>query len=211
MNNEEDVHAAKIYFQETNQKIIQMSNYIINIAGFTFALLGVIVTVFGNQYFHVYPLQKGYIFMLAAFLCSLTLGMWRWFTHIIDNDIAALYPNMIFYEDIISLEIKGPTHKHLETIPNINKIILENITPNERREKLEKLFLKRRMGSRGHGELDWIAFILLIIIIAISIIYTAFWDMTRPFSYFNVIGLYLGQLLGLFFWLWGRFISQKDN
>jgi hypothetical protein len=196
--------AAKIFYQEASQLRIHWSEYIYNLMGYTFAFIGAIM-LFGAAYYSTTNANPKYIVMIAATLCSITIGLWRWLTHYIDNQIVKLYPNMILYEDIIAseAEIEGPTHAYLETeIPG-----LEDVNEGNKQEAINALVATNRMGFRGHRALDIAAFILIAISIAIPKIVIS--EIAKPVPPWGYIIWILLPWLGLFFLVIGMCIGQK--
>jgi hypothetical protein len=195
--------AAKIFYQEASQLRIHWSEYIYNVMGYTFAFLGVII-LFGSTYYSTQNANTGYIVVIAAGLCSIALGLWRWLTHYIDNQIVKLYPKMILYEDIIASgsAIEGPTYAYLKNeIPN-----LQHVPEVNKQKAIKALVDNNMMGFRGHRALDYMAVILIVISIVISEIFIS--EIAIPGHPWGYIILILLPVLGFLSWVRGVCIGQ---
>lgn len=143
--------------------------------------------------------QPSYI-VLAAGLSAILLGVWRVYTHEIDDYIAALYPDFLLYESILSVPYDHGTSRYLiKAVPNVRLILLDNeLTPEQKLKGITALAELRRVGTRGHFRID---FFTLVIIFAMFEVGLLSLSKLPPlpwlaFAYFFLI--YIGVFLTLF-------------
>lgn len=200
---------AGVLLQSTQRLRTHWSSVITTHIGYTLMVNVAIWSYFLKSYIdsltvssEVYP---SYI-VLAAALSSMTLGMWRLYTHYIDNHIAGLYPDFILYESILSVPSDRGTSGYLvRAVPIVDLLLLDKDLTNEQKlEGISTLVKSKRIGRRGHLTIDVLTLVVLIGMSAISL------SLRSELQSSLAVGCFTGIYIGLSFTLFGLFFYQKN-
>lgn len=114
--------------------------------------------------------QYTLLFSLSA-LTSIILGLWRLYTHYIDNSIANLYPDFLKCEYTIGLSNKEGTMNYLKReLSNTEKILdSEKLTFKEKLDFISELIKIKRIGTRGHLPIDLFSLSIQIVLMSMAI------------------------------------------
>ncbi|MFX0199357.1 MAG: hypothetical protein ACFFCW_24805 [Candidatus Hodarchaeota archaeon] len=145
--------------------------------------------------------------IIACALSSILLGLWRLYTHYIDNHIAGLYPDFVLFEGVMSLPSELGTSGYLSREnPRLAHILEGEKYPlGKKVEILREIVKSKQIGKRGHGGIDIFVFIALLIMTILAVVTTY-----KTPSFLNALCL-LGVLGGHFFFYWGAFLYQRKS
>jgi len=141
----------------------------------------------------------------AGALSSLVIGLWRYWSRRVDNDLVRLYPAIYLSERLLLppevCTISPPT----KTAPLTSTMIAGGIE--------YRPFPNKDFGGRGHGCLDWTGTVLIFLFAVSSVLVAASLgvitlpcvDPREPATF-----LLLGNLAGLALVAWGYF-SWKEK
>lgn len=143
---------------------------------------------------------------LAAALSAITLGMWRLYTHHIDNHIAGLYPDFLLYEGILSVPSDHGTSGYLiRAVPRVNLIFSDkDLTIEQKLEGISTLVKLKRIGRRGHLAIDLFTLVVLLGMFAVSL------SLRSASQSSLAIACFTGICIGFLFILIGLFYYQRD-
>lgn len=138
-------------------------------------------------------------------LTSLIFGLWRLYTHYIDNAIANLYPGFLNCEYNMGLDIDEGMMAYLtRELKNARHILTDKKISHKKKIKLLKYFVEaKRIGTRRHLPID-----ITILIVQLILISVVIFMVYNQINTLNLILLSIG-LLGLFLTILGMFRFQK--
>ncbi len=110
--------------------------------------------------------------MIAATISSVTLVIWRVYTHYVNDDhISVLYPELVYYESVLHGDSDYGTMGYLKKSPLSGIItkpeghtfitIFSESDANQRAKAIKYLVNKKCLGLRGHLPSDIITFIVI--------------------------------------------------
>lgn len=96
------------------------------------------------------------LFFFGAGLSTLLLAVWRYHARGLDNQIAALYADLVFYEANCGSPSRLGTRGYLRReLPDLDDALAEgNLNPEQQSRVLQRLWRTRCLGNRGHARLD---------------------------------------------------------
>jgi len=198
MQNDISSENARALLQSTQQLRIHWSSVIVNLINYVILLNIGIWTIFGKGYIDSLDCpghKKPLYIVLASFLSSLSLLLWRLYTHYLDYNITRLYPDFLFYERALNIPSDYGTGRYLKEL--ISKIdhSLPMSELKYRKTLIAELIEKRHSGSRGHWLLDLIAaaFAALLAYVTYKVICFSWLQMIRfpQLSDFNHLIFYI--------------------
>ncbi len=107
---------------------------------------------------------------VAAAISSFMLGLWRLYTRHIDNHIAQLYPELLFYEGLLGVPSEYSTSRYLmKAVGRVDRILSlpdEGLTRDKKREGITKLVESKHIGRRAHKWLDHGVLLAIVVMFA---------------------------------------------
>ncbi|MCK4403249.1 MAG: hypothetical protein KAV98_05740 [Dehalococcoidia bacterium] len=200
---------ARALLQSTQQLRTHWSSVITTHIGYAIMINVAIWSYFLKSYIDSLAVpskaQPLYI-VLAAAISAITLGVWRLYTHNIDNHIAGLYPDFLLYEGILSVPSDHGTSGYLiRAVPKVDLIFLDNdLTTEQKLEGISTLVKSKRIGRRGHLAID------LFTLVALLGMFIASLSLRSELQSLLAIPCFIGILVGLLFILFGLFSYQRN-
>jgi len=215
MQNDISPENARALLQSTQQLRTHWSGVIVNLINYVIVLNVGIWTIFGKGYIDSLATpcnkQPSYI-VLAAFLSSLSLFLWRLYTHYLDNQIAELYPDFLLYEEVLGVPYGHGTKEYLsKNVPFLEEHVFLNhhLKSDEKLDVVKKLIEKKRVGCRGHNVIDIIALAAIFLMLVSSVIF-GFNSINKVLFRFD-IAYYVFIIIGtIILWLCYLCYFQKD-
>ena len=104
--------------------------------------------------------------LLGGAISAFFLGIWRIYSRGVDNVLAGLYPSFLFCEDRMNIPREYGTSAYLRRdVPHVGSILNgEGISRDEARSIIRHLVNAKKIGNRGHFQLDCIALGVILII-----------------------------------------------
>ena len=165
--------------QSTQQLRTHWSGVIVNLINYVILLNIGIWSYFGKAYIDSLDVscnaQPLYI-VIASFLSSISLLLWRLYTHYLDHQIARLYPDFLFYEEELSVPYDYGIRKYLiKNVPNLKCVFLDNhLKFQEKLEAISILVEKKRIGNRGHKKFNVGVLVLMFAMLVLSVLFAIF-------------------------------------
>lgn len=172
---------ARFFYRDLSERNNQMLVSINQFNYFTIVLLGGIWTIVSK-----YVIDDPTSLTVVGIALNISIGiilLWRFLVHQIDNDIAKNYPRMIFYEHALTGFESTPTEQSMfynltENFPRWKEIAAVS-TWNEQYRAFNILSKKKKLGERGHQNLDKIAiwvsgFLLFLDFVIASILFQSY-------------------------------------
>jgi len=140
--------------------------------------------------------------IMAAGISSVILLLWRLYVRYLDNQISAIYPEILRYEKCLGVSADDGTSKYLAESNKILKAVLPELGQTQQIELVRQLVHDGHIGRRGTqfiGYLVIIAFILFVGSITVDVI---FLNVNQQFEgLFNIcdinrLPIILSKLLG---------------
>jgi len=170
----EDVRAL---LNSAQQQRLHWARTITMLIGFVVVLNAGLWSYFLIEYIKVDGALPSYILVPSA-VSVITLGLWRIYTRYIDNHIASLYPELVYYEARLSVPPEmGISGYLIRNVPHIEAIIKRAVPPDKKREAIACLVKRNRVGSRGHDKIErtTLGFITITLIASILSLWRV-WD-----------------------------------
>jgi hypothetical protein len=113
------------------------------------------------------PFAFSYI-IFAAGLSALVLGVWRYYVHEHDNAIANVYPDILFYEQILNVPHDMGIRKYLSEGNSNFQTYLLGLCPEQELEAVKNLVKTKSIGRRGH--LKWNLWVFFFDVVFVGLI-----------------------------------------
>lgn len=200
---------ARAFLQSTQELRTHWSGVITTHLGYAVVVNAAIWSYFLKSYIDSLAsgsqAQPSYV-VLAAALSALLLGLWRLYTHHVDNHIAGLYPDFLLCEAALSV---GPGHGTsgylMRAVPRVDLILSnEGLTPKQKMEGISTLVKSRRIGRRGHLSMDVLVLVTVLGMLAAGL------SLLSELSCYVAIGCIVGISIGLLLVLFGLFLYQRN-
>jgi hypothetical protein len=180
----------------TQQQRLHWSTMITTLMGFTAVINVGIWSYFLSEYINVAGGLPSYI-LIGSAVSSVTLGLWRIYSRYIDNQIAALYPELVLYEARMTAPLDLGTSGYLvRNVPNLKPIFEAKLTEEKRSKAIAMLVESKSIGNRGHKVLD-LATLSVVIILFIGTL-LSLWRVSflmNPIYIICLIGIVSGLVL----------------
>lgn len=197
---------ARALLQSTQQLRTHWSGVITSHIGYAIILNVAIWSFFLKSYTESprVEAQLSYIAAAAA-LSAISVGLWRLYTHYLDHQIAGLYPDLILYEESLSVPPSHGTLGYLKkNVPGLADVFSEkSLNAKKQSETVSGLVEKKRIGHRGHLWLDLFALGIIFIMFRASRFVA-----TNPKSVFRVSDIPI--IIGFFSAVFGMVSFQKN-
>lgn len=169
-NTEAQNNNIRVLYHEVQQDRRQLSRTIVRSTGWVIAINVAIWAFFAKEYIDTLAFEgparqlawRAWYLFAAVLLCSLVVIFWRWYTHFLDNRLVNLYPELLDYEIRLNPSGGGSLWTHLE------RCLFKRCTEQQKKElrnraAIHSLVDARRVGWRGHGTVDIIAGVYLVL------------------------------------------------
>ena len=173
---------ARVLLQVREQLNHQHSGRITNLLGFTIVANAAIWGFFAQSFvkFIDDPTKVFSSFLIAGALSAITMGIWRWYVRVIDDQTACFYPEIMRYEIRLCVLPDEGIRGYLSRVnPNIKKALSRtDLTDDQKLVVVRDLVKAKRIGTRGlrlwRIDLDttiWLLILgLLVVDVSLSII-----------------------------------------
>ena len=100
---------------------------------------------------------------LAVALSAVLLGLWRLYTHCIDNHIAGLYPDFLDCEKALAIQPNRGTGGYLvRAVPRVGQILSSSeLNSDQKVAAISYLVEKKKIGRRGHLAIDLVVCLIV--------------------------------------------------
>jgi hypothetical protein len=144
---------------------------------------------------------------VASALSSIAIMLWRLYTRYVDNYIAGLYPDFLFFEGVLSTPTTSGTSRYLmKAVPIVSRILTNSgLTPEQKLKGISRLVSLKHIGRRGHFWLDFCS-LMLILIMAVASAVVLRSQFQQPIA----ITCFVGIGVGLIFTLFEFFYYQRE-
>lgn len=196
---EENLENIRVLYQTVQQRRTHLSGVIVNLIGFTITANALIWSVLGQAFIKSQEnnVENGLRYLFAAaFISSITVILWRWYTHYLDKEVMKdVYPSIAFYEAklIIPDDLSswaGVVNKAIKKEKNhtiYTQAML--LSPDQRKIAVQHLIEQNCYGCRGHNAIDIIAIVYVFLIWCIPL-----WIFKKMHVYFVT-----GLVISIFF------------
>ncbi len=148
---------ARVLLQVREQLRHDHSGRITNLLGFTIVANAAIWGFFAQSFvkFIDDPTKVFSSFLIAGALSAITMGIWRWYVRVIDDQTACFYPEIMRYEIRLCVlpdeGIRGYLSRVKPNInPNIEKTLSRtDLTDDQKLVVVRELVKAKRIGTRG--------------------------------------------------------------
>ena len=198
--------------RSTQQLRTHWSSAIIRLMGYAIALNTAIWTYLLKSYVEsgveMTEAKSKYI-VLAAASSAMILGLWRLYTHYIDNRIAGLYPDFIFYEGILSVPYSYGTSRYLsENVSGVDIILSDkDLTYVQKSKAIMILVKSKHIGRRGHLAIEIFSLVVVVTMFLISLVASISSQSVQ--SPLNIICFFL-MAIGILFISLSMFFYQRN-
>jgi hypothetical protein len=155
---EDEIQNTRLILQISYERCNHLVNINNQFIGIISAIVIGIISFLGTAYFTSADPMKFYAVILTANLIIIVLIFWRFYAHIIDDDIAKSYKKILFCENKLNIPVEIGLLKSLE------KSIKLSAHPLYCAQKIETKLLvinelidRHRIGYRYHKILDLVA------------------------------------------------------
>jgi len=149
--------SLRVSYDRCNQ-LVTINNQAI---GLVVAILIGLITFLGSSYFTSQDPNRYLTIIIAIHISIVTLIFWRYYAHIIDNDIANSYSKIVFAENKLNIPFEltflCSIEKSQSLLNLINNESYKKLNFDERSLVIQELIKKNRIGYRYHDLLDFLA------------------------------------------------------
>lgn len=164
---------AAAFLQSTQRLRCLWSSTITNHNGYAIVLISAVWGYFlkahsdcaapGQQFDFANPL-------LAAAVSGVALGLWRLYSHYLDDRIAGLYADLMLCEEVLRVPADLGTIAYLEReTSSLNRLSAAELKPEQKRAAVKNLHLQKRLGARGQRAFDLVASFLLLLFLVVFV------------------------------------------
>lgn len=164
------IDSARALLTSTQALRTHWSGLIINLMYLVILLNLANWTIFMQMYFSVFRENGVWDHSYIAFASTITvvsLTFWRWHTKQIDDGIARLYPEFIYFEGALSCPPQFATSRYLQqprALGDAGEFLQrDTLTYGQKAEVLGTLVDKRLVGARLHDKINWFALSVTVI------------------------------------------------
>lgn len=144
-NNKTDIENARVFLQLAQQRRVHLSNIDDKYTGFVITLLVGLWSFFLKAYIDSQNNQPLYIFIpvIASYVLLL---LWRWYSNYLDNLIVKIYPEILYYEQVLKMPKE---YRLMNDLFKSGIKSIENLCDDQFLGVIKKLVKQKRIGSRG--------------------------------------------------------------
>lgn len=182
------------------QQSMHWSTMITTLMGFIIVLNGALWSYFLIEYITGDATQPTLMCIPSA-ISAVTLGLWRLYTRYLDNQIAHLYSEILYYEVMLSTPHNSGVSGYLcRHVPFIESIITSKLEPLKKAEAIESLAKAKRIGNRGHALIDLgvLGFIVFTLVASVFAFWWVFIHKGNNLELYNGLGYVVCLILILF-------------
>lgn len=198
---------ARAMLNSAQQERLHWSAMITTLMGFAVLINVGIWSYFLSEYIKLGGALPSYI-LIASAVSALTLGGWRLYTHYIDNQLAALYPELLLYEAKMSVPSDlGVSGYLIRNVPHIKPILEGKLSDEKRSKAIAFLAESKRIGHRGHRMIDLATLFFIILTLLESLV-----SLWRVNSFAGTLYLicFIGIVVGLALTIFALSYYQKN-
>lgn len=150
---------------------------------------------------NAHPFAFSYIIM-AAGISSLIMMLWRLYARYLDNQISALYPEIMRYEKRLGVSGEDGICNYLARSNKILERVLPKLGETQQLELVRQLFRGGRIGRRETLIIDYLVIIAMVLFVGLAIIDVIFLNKNEQlkelfiFCDINRIPIIMSKLLG---------------
>jgi hypothetical protein len=204
--NEEQQNAG-VLLQTLTALRIHWSTVITNHFGYIITASSLIWAYFLHSYFtDQFVRGDPLLILVPGAITAILIGVWRCYTHYIDNEIVELYPEIVRCELLLSVPpdqgIIGYLCKH---VPSLTRELAAENDVADKIDSIKQAIKHKKIGYRGHLRFDILSLVVILSFIVIGCL--------KGLSGIDdlVLGLCaIGFATGIFFVILGIYIGQKD-
>jgi len=166
----EDEHAIALLEIRENLRN-HWSGYISNLLGFCIIANAAIWSIFIYSFTQHCSDISNWVAsgLLSAGLSSIVLGVWRWYSKSIDQQVANMYPEILHYERILGVPANRGILNYLEQNYRIRDII-KSVAKEDIEEAIKKLIAMKRIGGHGYKIIDIAVIVLDSILLIVGLL-----------------------------------------
>jgi hypothetical protein len=211
-----EIENIRIILQSAYERRNQLVNLNNQFTGIISAIIIGTISFLGTAYFTSDDPMKFYAVILTANLIIVVLLFWRFYAHIIDDDIAKTYKQIIFCESKLNIPSEVELLRDIEKSLKLSDNQLYCIQDIDTKiSVINELINNHRIGYRYHKLLDLIASGICILAYLYELYFVLVTSPPLDFTYFIswFIGIpiaYMIFLLGLWWDLFPRIPIQRD-
>jgi hypothetical protein len=144
----------QISYERCNQ-LVSVNNQSVGIVS---AIIIGLISFLGSAYFTSTDPARFYAIILAIHIIIITVIFWRYYAHIIDDDITKSYKKILFCENKMNVSTDLSLRSSLEQSVKLNENpIYLNQNIETKIAIIQKLIDRNRIGYRYHDLLDFVA------------------------------------------------------
>lgn len=152
------------------QERLHWSAMITTLMGFTAVVNVGIWSYFLSEYIKAGGGLPSYV-LIGSAVSAITLGGWRLYSRYLDNQIAALYSELVLYEAKMAVPPGlGVAGYLIRNVPNVKPIFDSNLSEKKKSEAIAILSESKNLGSRGHFVIDLVTLCAVIIVFIVSLL-----------------------------------------
>jgi len=175
----------KALLTSAQQQRHHWSAMITTLMGFVIVLNGGLWSYFLLEYIRVAG-ERPTLFLIPSAVSAITLGAWRIYTRYLDDQIASLYSELIFYEASLSVPSNFGTSGYLiKNVPQVKPILESELLPEKKAKAIKMLAEAKRIGNRGHVTIE-IATLVFIFLTLVGSLVSLWWVYVYPKAPFEL-------------------------
>jgi hypothetical protein len=220
MEEKKNFENIRVFYQSAQERRRHLSQIIVTNIGYAITLNAAILGFFGkgyidsmaSQYNQQRELSPWYL-LVAAFLSSIVIILWRWYTHYLDNmRVNDAYSKIVFCEHELKVDDLLTMWRHFakkhtsKGSGSTREKELMELSSTERMKFVSELSRHRRYGCRGHNTFNLIALVYMVVMWTVSMV-GASYSHSALVAWLSLFGFFLS---GLIFTLLFCFYFQKD-
>jgi hypothetical protein len=146
--------SLRISYDRSNQ-LVALNNQTI---GLVVAILIGLITFLGSAYFTSKDPNRYLTIIISIQISVITLLFWRYYAHILDNNIVESYSKIIFAENALNIPLELTLLSSLEkSLSLLKNDSYKKFTCGKRLIVIQELININRIGYRYHDILDFVA------------------------------------------------------
>ena len=161
---------ARALLSWAQQERLHRSTMITTVMGFIVIINVAMWSYFLPQYIAYGGGSPTYI-LIPSFVSAITLAGWRHYTHLLDNQIARLYSELVYYQARLSIPPNFGIGGYLvNNVKHLEGIIDGGLSATNKSKAIEILVKSKRIGRRGQSLIDSFTSIFIAVTLIISLI-----------------------------------------
>jgi hypothetical protein len=173
-----DVNKAQALLKSAQELRTHWSGLINNVMNFAIVTNVAVWTLFIQAYIWDFRETQYWVhsyLVLASTISIVLLALWRSYTAYLDNSIAHLYPELIYFEGKLSCPPEYGTSAYLKRNLGSAADFLDTMQNVEHKAKVvAQLVDKKLIGGRGHDKINLLVLIVIFILALIIFVFGIF-------------------------------------